>query len=89
MRKSSGGTSANERRALRTLRDAGMMERYSAKDKVVLDCGHIVVIDAPIRRSGRYSSYCDEHHDWRLIVRRATPRDSVGGISEEGPNPLW
>ena len=91
MRRGTGGTSGNERRALRVLRDAGMMERYSANDKVVLDCGHVAVIDAPVRRAGKYSSYCETHDDWRVIVRRATARDSLAQqINTAGESePLW
>lgn len=80
--KRSGGIPASTRNALRVLRDAGIMERYSADDKVVLDCHHCVVIDAPVRRAGKYSSYCPECETWCVIVRRANSRDSLGGKTE-------
>lgn len=90
MRRGTGGTSGNERRALRVLREAGMMERYSANDKVVLDCGHVTVIDAPVRRAGKYSSYCPDHDDWRVIVRRAKASDSLAVKQNTGESePLW
>ena len=78
------------RRALRVLRDAGMMPRYSAKDRVVFDCGHCAVIDAPVRIGGVYSAFCPVHEDWRVIVRRAGPKDSLAHpITEESDQPLW
>lgn len=67
-----------------------MMERYSANDRVVLDCGHVSVIDAPVRRAGKYSSYCSIDDDWRVIVRRATASDSLEQQKNTGERePLW
>lgn len=89
MTRNPGGMPGEIRRALRILRDAGLMERYSANDKVVLLCRHIVVIDAPVRRGGRYSSYCPDCDDWLLIVRSAKATERIGGRFLGSEQELW
>lgn len=71
------------------LRAAGMMERYSANDKVVLECRDIVQIDAPMRQGKQYSSYCPNCRTWERIIRRAFTTEKIGGRFQGSTVQLW